>query len=75
MQNSGIHIVCDARDTCGFRVHQDYYAEKPRFMPGLCARCNGPLAFVRAYTNDVVEGVSMHLSGPRAGALAYVDSP
>lgn len=62
-----IEIICGRG--CGFRVGPDYYLDKPRFAPGICARCNGPVSYVRAGTDDQVEGVRMVLAGPGAGRL------
>lgn len=64
------HIICGAQVPCGFRVGEDYYREKRRFMPGVCARCNGPVRIVTAYTENDAPGVEMDL---RNGAI--VNSP
>ena len=57
------HIICGASPRCGFRVHQDYFREKTRFMPGICPSCGGPIRIVDAYTERVAVGMSMKLSG------------
>jgi len=40
--DSDHHIRC-TRDTCGFVVHDRYFAEKQRFTPGICPNCGGVL--------------------------------
>lgn len=55
------HIICGSVPRCGFRVDEDYYRIKRRFTPGICARCNGPIEIVDAFTEDVAEGTTMDL--------------
>ena len=55
------HIICGSRPRCGFRVEENYYQTKRRFMPGICARCNGPIEIVEAYTEKVVQGARLDL--------------
>jgi len=61
------HIICGALVNCGFRVHDQYFRQKPRFAPGVCPRCNGPIKIVEAYTENVVAGARMSLEKPEDG--------
>jgi hypothetical protein len=68
-----IHIICGAGMPCGFRVDAGYFLRKTRFSPGICANCNGPLRYVRAYTLVEVPGLEMVLqqtdTGPPVGSI------
>jgi hypothetical protein len=65
-----MQVICGARFPCGFRVHDRYYAQKnDRFMPGVCARCGGPITIVEDYTETPVENVEMVLTGSTMGEL------
>lgn len=64
-----LEIICGARFPCGFRVDIEYYRRKPKFAAGICARCNGPLYYVRAQSEDRVEGYGMILTGSRRGQV------
>lgn len=46
---------------CGFRVHDRYFEEKKRFLPGICPRCNAPIEIVEDWTDDVIAGAYMVL--------------
>ena len=61
LAESLVHIICGARPSCGFRVHDRYYVDKPRFAPGVCARCSGPIILVEPYTNTAVIGYKMSI--------------
>ena len=37
---------------CGFRVPEDYFSSKPRFIEGICPRCGGNV--VQASELDLV---------------------
>jgi len=47
--NSNHHIRC-LRQNCGFVVHDRYFADKPRFTPGICPACGGNLHVVDPFT-------------------------
>jgi len=47
--DSDHHIRC-TRPTCGFVVGDSYFAEKPRFSPGICPACGGVVEVVLPYT-------------------------
>ena len=55
-------VVC-SEPRCGFRVHDRYFEQKKRFMPGICPRCNAPIKIVEAGTNKVVAGAVMGSDG------------
>jgi len=38
---------------CGFRVHDRYFKEKPKYASGLCPRCMGRISVVDKNTDDV----------------------
>jgi len=54
-----MEVICARVPNCGFRVHDRYYLEKPRFAPRICVRCNGPIKIVHADTDDVAQGFVM----------------
>ena len=54
-------VICDRVATCGFRVHEYYFAQKPQFTPGICPRCGGPLRIVKAFTDEKIVGATMDL--------------
>ncbi len=58
-----IQVKCGEFPACGFRVHDEYYAQKRRFPPRLCANCHGIIEIVRADTNSVAEGYQMNDEG------------
>jgi len=39
---------------CGFRAPDRYFADKPRFAPGVCPRCGNPVTVVEKGTNNEV---------------------
>ena len=74
-----MQIVCgNVSNPCGFRVHDRYYSDKPRFARGICARCQSPLRIVHDDTNDLVDNAIMDKSdglvvvAPGGGALQQV---
>ena len=73
MAIGNIHIICGAAIPCGHRVDSGYYIRKRRFSPGMCANCNGPLRYVKAYTLTDVSGLEMTLTqtetGPPVGSV------
>tara|TARA_Y100000034_G_scaffold100070_1_gene123215 strand:- start:219 stop:437 length:219 start_codon:yes stop_codon:yes gene_type:complete len=56
---ASVEIVCAAKD--GFRVHERYFVDKPRFAPGVCPRCGGPVHVVKPATYTRVEGAAVSL--------------
>lgn len=70
-----VHIMCGAKNSCGFRVHSEYYRDKARFAPGVCARCSGPIAIVEAFTENAVPGARMSLAVHREGGGAILGLP
>ena len=56
---AGEHIICDRTETCGFRVHGTYFAEKKHFSAGVCPRCGGPVRIVKPYTDDRIVGATI----------------
>lgn len=66
-------IICGRVPNCGFRVHEEYFKLKPRFAPGVCPRCGGPVVIVEARTDKPVEGYHINLSvvdGPVGAVVA-----
>jgi len=61
--NDQIQIVCGQKPACGFRVDDGYFVRKPKFMPGICPRCGGILALVRAHTNTPAKATMDYESG------------
>jgi len=57
-----MEIICRRRDSCSFRVHDQYFKEKTRFTPTCCPRCNGPLMVVEAGTDTIVSGAHVQSS-------------
>jgi len=47
---------------CGFRVHDRYFRDKPKFAPGLCPRCNGRISVVDQNTDNISETHALNLS-------------
>ncbi len=69
-----IEVMCGSQFPCGFRVHADYYRAKPRFVPGVCARCSGPIKIVERGTETQDTGHYMALvddqgAGHEAGGI------
>jgi len=58
-------IICvrGAIGGCGFRVHDRYFEAKPRFHPGVCPNCAGPLAVVHAASDTIVKTLRVSETG------------
>lgn len=50
-----MELIC-SRSGCAFRVHERYFREKSRFMPGICPNCSGPIRIVQDHTDTLVVG-------------------
>lgn len=44
-----VELICARGD--GFRVDHRYFDRKPKFLKGVCPRCNGPIRRVEAGTD------------------------
>lgn len=47
--NSEHHLRCFG---CSFRVHDRYFTDKLRFVPGVCPNCGGQVHVVDPFTDD-----------------------
>ena len=57
-------IICARTSSCGFRVHERYFYEKPQFHKSACPRCGGPLRVVDFGTDNISEGQRVdHITG------------
>jgi len=65
-----VEIVCADTPPCGFRVHEHYYAQKPKFSRTSCARCSGPIKIVNSGTNTKVAGATMNIETGRIETAA-----
>ena len=54
-----MELICGRTPNCGFRAHDRYFVEKPRFAVNICPRCNGPVEVVEDFTDRLVLGASV----------------
>ena len=54
-----MQIICARVPNCGFRADDRYFHDKSRFYPGVCPRCNGPVAIVGDNTDTVISGAKV----------------
>ena len=60
LKESKHHLIC-TNPQCGFRVHENYFEEKTRFVPGICPRCAGAIMVVAAFTSIKAEKAVLDL--------------
>lgn len=66
-----MQVIC-ARN-CGFRVDSGYFRRKPKFTPGICPRCAGPIQVVNDYTDTKTKGYAMDVD-PRSATYGSIIS-
>lgn len=69
-----LEIICLRRETCAFRVHEDYFKQKTRFSAGSCPVCGGPLRVVQAGTDNHAANMVLQGDPDRSRFREIVDT-
>ncbi len=68
----GEQLICDRTESCGFRVHGTYFAEKKQFQAGVCPRCGGPVRIVKPYTDERVNGATIETDRSKGASYGNI---
>lgn len=70
-------FICGRNPRCAFRADERYFIDKPRFHPGVCPNCGGPVDIVEAYTDHVIHDAVVAIANTatvRAGEMTTRDA-
>jgi len=76
-QQARRQFICGRNPRCAFRADERYFIDKPRFAPGICPNCGGPIDIVHAFTDDIIRDAvisQLNTKVSRAGEITTRDA-